>query len=129
MAKQPELKGHLLFVADLSAGLRELQERSATSAEVRGRFARWRERAAELEGFLRKRADASAISAINTGDISDIPPELLKELSIAHVDPLEAQVIAVLQACGGRADLDQILIGLYRKFETVQKRRRLAVRQ
>jgi hypothetical protein len=56
-------------------------------------------------------------------DLSDLPPELLSELSIAQVDVLERQVLTVLQELGGAADLDRILIALYRRFQVVQKRR------
>jgi hypothetical protein len=56
-------------------------------------------------------------------DLSDLPPELLAELSTTQVDVLERQVLTVIEACGGSADLDQILIGLYRRFQVVQKRR------
>jgi len=121
MSGRPELRQHLLFIADLSAGLQEIQERSALSAEARGRCARWRERATELEAFLKNRPGVAM--PVDAGDLADLPPELLSELSGSHADPLEAQIMAVLQDCGGRADLDQLLIGLYRKFETVQKRR------
>lgn len=62
-------------------------------------------------------------AAIDVGDLSDLPAELLNELSISQIDVLERQIVAILQACGGTADLDQILIGLYRKFQIVQKRR------
>ncbi len=60
---------------------------------------------------------------IDTGDLSGLPDELLKELSVAQADVLERQIVEVFQALGGSADLDQILIGLYRKFQVVQKRR------
>ena len=56
------------------------------------------------------------------GDIADLPPELLKELNIPS-DKLETQIIAVLGLCRAPADLDQILIGLYRRFGVIQKRR------
>src|ERR1043166_718333 len=143
MSGRPELRQHLLFIADLSAGLQEIQERSALSAEARGRCARWRERATELEAFLKNRPGVAM--PVDAGDLADLPPELLSELSGSHADargtvpappperlrewsgshadPLEAQIMAVLRDGGGPADLDQLLIGLYRKFETVQKRR------
>ena len=54
-------------------------------------------------------------------DIADLPQELLDELNIPS-DRLESEVIAVLGA-GAPADLDQILIGLYRRFGVIQKRR------
>jgi hypothetical protein len=60
---------------------------------------------------------------LDTQDLSDLPPELLKELSGREIDVLEDQIVSVLSACGGSADLDQILIGLYRKYQVVQKRR------
>lgn len=56
-------------------------------------------------------------------DLSDLPPELLSELSTAQIDVLERQIVTVLQTLDGTADLDQILIGLYRKFQIAQKRR------
>ncbi len=61
--------------------------------------------------------------AINTDDLSGLPDELLKELSVSQADALDHQITEVFQALGGSADLDQILIGLYRKFQVVQKRR------
>ena len=65
----------------------------------------------------------TARETLDTADLSGLPPELLAELSAAQVDVLERQIVSVLQTLGGSADLDQILIGLYRKFEVVQKRR------
>jgi hypothetical protein len=60
---------------------------------------------------------------IDVTNLSDLPAELLSELSATQLDVLERQMLAVLEALGGSGDLDQILIGLYRKFGVVQKRR------
>jgi hypothetical protein len=57
------------------------------------------------------------------GDLSDIPPELRAELSGIEIDDLEGQLIQVIQSYGGTADLNQILVGLFRKFKVVQTRR------
>lgn len=57
------------------------------------------------------------------GNIHDLPKELLDELSVAKTDELEDQIVAVINAYGGEASLDQILVGLFRKFQVVQKRR------
>jgi hypothetical protein len=62
---------------------------------------------------------------IDTTDLSGLPDELLKELNVSQADVLEGQILDVFQALGGSADLDQVLIGLYRKFQVVQKRRYL----
>ena len=57
------------------------------------------------------------------GNVFDLPPELLEELSIVKSDELEDQLVTVINAYGGTASLDQILVGLYRKFGIAQKRR------
>lgn len=57
------------------------------------------------------------------GDLSDLPPELLSEINAVRSDSLEDQLVTVINSYGGTADLDQILVGLYRKFDVVQTRR------
>ena len=57
------------------------------------------------------------------GNIHDLPKELLEELSVSKTDELEDQLVTVINAYGGEASLDQILVGLYRKFKVMQKRR------
>lgn len=57
------------------------------------------------------------------GNVFDLPSELLEELSIAKADEIEDQLVTVINAYGGEASLDQILVGLYRKFKVSQKRR------
>lgn len=57
------------------------------------------------------------------GNILDLPQELRDELSVAKTDDLEDQIVTVINAYGGEASLDQVLVGLFRKFEVVQKRK------
>ncbi|WP_170573739.1 hypothetical protein [Ruegeria atlantica] len=57
------------------------------------------------------------------GNIHDLPQELLDELTVSKADELEDQIVTVINAYGGEASLDQILVGLFRKFKVVQKRR------
>lgn len=57
------------------------------------------------------------------GNIHDLPEELLAELSVTKTDELDNQLVTVINAYGGEASLDQILVGLYRKFKVSQKRR------
>lgn len=59
----------------------------------------------------------------NLGDLSDLPAELVEELSLTKVDELEHQIVTVINACEGTANIDQILVGLFRKFSITQKRR------
>ena len=60
---------------------------------------------------------------LGADDISDLPDEVLNELRMPQADMLGRQVLAVMQALGGSADLDRILIALFRKFQVVVKRR------
>lgn len=63
------------------------------------------------------------IPVANGDDLSDLPPELLKELSITKTDELETQIVTIVNASSSVADIDTILINLYRRFEVVQTRR------
>ena len=111
-------KDHLTFIAELAASLREAQTRPGVSAEERGRYQRWLAHTDSLQSLLGNgsREDDLASQA-------DLPPALLKELNPRKADQLERQIIAVLAARSGSADLDQILIGLYRGFGVIGKRR------
>ena len=60
---------------------------------------------------------------IDINDLSGLPDELRRELSVSQVDILERQILDVFRTLGGSADLDHVLIGLYRKFHIVEKRR------
>lgn len=57
------------------------------------------------------------------GNIHDLPQDLLNELSVAKNDELENQIVTVINSYDGEASLDQILVGLFRKFKVAQKRR------
>jgi hypothetical protein len=118
-ARQPD---HLGFLAELATTLRDARERPGISAEERGRYERWLVHASALGALLdvngetRGEPNPPAVQP-------DLPPALLKELRHRLPDQLEGQIVAVLAACNGSADLDQVLIGLYRGFGRVEKRR------
>jgi hypothetical protein len=115
-------KDHLAFIAELAASLREAQTRPGLSAEERGRYQRWLTHADSLQSLL----GVGRIGGSGENDATayaDLPPALLKELTPRKKDQLETQIIAVLATCNGSADLDQILVGLYRGFEVIGERR------
>lgn len=93
--------------------------RAASNADSGGKGG-WRH-AASLERHIL--GEKSSRSASGAKDMTDLPLELLRELSVGHADPLDAQIVEVLSGYGGSANLDQILIGLFRKFQVIQKRR------
>jgi hypothetical protein len=113
---------HLAFLAELAATLRDAQQRPGVSAEERGRCERWLTHTTALGALLgiqNQAADGTNLTPAQT----DLPPALLKELRHRQPDQLERQIVAVLAAYNGSADLDQILVGLYRGFALVEKRR------
>jgi|GEM_PF-1369222 len=57
------------------------------------------------------------------GDLSDLPPSLRKELAGLRTDELEDQIFTIVKASPKGADLDTILIELWRRFNVEQTRR------
>jgi len=104
-------------------------EKSAAAQEARGNteaFASFKEMASELGRAAEHMTHLEALTSAlppDLGNIHDLPHELLDELSVAKTDEIEDQIVTVINAYGNEASLDQILVGLYRKFGVVQKRR------
>jgi hypothetical protein len=122
MARQ--VRAHpIALITEMAADFRESEDDPALSPKERGKLARWRKHATALEAYVRQQADGGTTPALDVSDTSGLPPELLKELSNVEADELETQIFAVIGALGGSADLDQLLIGLFRKYGTVHKRR------
>jgi hypothetical protein len=94
---------------ELEAGIRE-QLAASDRPEEQARYTRW----LSLIGSFR--------APMNLTDVSDLLPELIRELNLP-TDKLESQIMALLRFVGEPVDLDQILIGLYRRFGVIQKRR------
>src|ERR1700744_465922 len=115
MAGRLAQKNPSLLLSELAEDLKRSESEPGISATDRMRFTRWHEHAAALEAFIGQKSTEKS----ETLDTSDLPPELLKELSAGHADKLEEQIVEVMRALGGNADLDQLLIGLYRKSKTV----------
>jgi hypothetical protein len=60
------------------------------------------------------------------GDLSDLPAELRAELQVAKIGELEQQIIAVLMGLDGVANVDEILVGLWRSEGKLLKRQYVA---
>jgi len=91
-----------------------------------GNIARWtgvaeglEAAAAELE---RLRVWSKPVPA-SYGDLSDLPAELLAQLSGAKTDPLEEQIHAIVKAAGDEIELDMVLIELFRRHGEIHQRR------
>ncbi|MAS87325.1 MAG: hypothetical protein CMH30_05030 [Micavibrio sp.] len=54
------------------------------------------------------------------GDIDDLPEELKKHLQISKTDELEEKILSVLnELYSGMANLDEVIVGLYRKYNEI----------
>lgn len=59
------------------------------------------------------------------GDMSDLPENLIKQLNVAKLDDLESKVVAVLRdKFEGVANVDELMVGLYREFKHLVDDRR-----
>ncbi len=115
--KSPEADGDVFeCLASLEADMYAHLDRTDLTEEERARCLGW---LARLEPL---RALAAASRPASLAEIADLPPELLKELNVPS-DQLETQIVAVLQGASAPVDLDQILVGLFRRFAVIQKRR------
>lgn len=61
-------------------------------------------------------------------EVEGLPPELVEELSISGGDRTDFTVLRVVEATGGIASLDRILIGIYRETGEITKRSTLTSR-
>ena len=75
-----------------------------------------------IDETLRLRAWATPVPT-SYGDVSDLPPELLAQLSGVKTDELEDQIYVTVKAAGDQIDLDHLLIELYRRFGDIHQRR------
>ena len=103
--------------------LRDVAEKNAQRPEVAQRVS---DHAAALDSVAARLMALEALTSAlppELGNIHDLPQELRDELSVAKTDELEDQIVTVINAYGGEASLDQVLVGLFRKFQVVQKRR------
>jgi hypothetical protein len=62
---------------------------------------------------------------LRLGDLSDLPPSLRAELNISEADQSEQQIIEVIKGFDGVAAVDEILVGLWRRYKVETKRRQL----
>jgi hypothetical protein len=57
------------------------------------------------------------------GDLSDLPPEVLAELSVTKLDELEQQFRDIVAAGDSEVGLDAVIIELYRRHKIIHPRR------
>lgn len=109
-------------VKGIASTLRDIASR-AKSADVRAHWLGNADVLEEAAAELIKLKGLTTSLPPDIGNIHDLPQEVLDELSITTSDETEDQLVTVINSYGGTATLDQILVGLYRKFTAAYKRR------
>lgn len=93
-------------------------EKPALSATQASRASALDALVAEVEtSRVRLRSVSNAL-----GDLSDLPPEVLAQLSVSKLDELEQQLRDIV-ASGDEVGLDAAIVELYRRHKVVQPRR------
>jgi len=60
--------------------------------------------------------------SLSPQDIEDLPEDLIKELSISDADKAEFVILNMIEEAGGIMSLDQIIVGLYKLTNEINKR-------
>lgn len=60
------------------------------------------------------------------GSLSDLPKELREQLQTSSMDELGEQILEVMKSFEGIASIDEVLVGIYRKYGVIEKRPNLA---
>lgn len=60
------------------------------------------------------------------GDITDLPNDLRKQIIASNLDELEEKIVGTMRIrYDGVANIDEIIVGLYRDYKYITKERRL----
>ncbi|MGH6650211.1 MAG: hypothetical protein ACREB7_03675 [Sphingopyxis sp.] len=114
---------------DSVKGYARLMEKWKSEAEAKGEDKTAAGFGIRLEGFRAVIDELEHLRRITKpipasyGDLSDLPAELIKELTGIKVDDLEQQIFTIIKSGGDEVDLDAVLIELFRRFQVVQSRK------
>lgn len=57
------------------------------------------------------------------GDLFDLPTDIIRQLQITKINAIDRQILTVIdELYNGMANIDEIMVGLYRKFQRIEKR-------
>jgi len=56
------------------------------------------------------------------GDVKNLPDELKNQLQICNLNDEEERILEVFQSLEGYASIDEVMVGLYRKFNIIANR-------
>lgn len=104
--------------------------RSAKHKETAADFRDLRDFILVLEKKLEKSEKTAKrpLLALSPEDIEGLPQEQISELRVTSADKSEFSIIAMLETSGGIMSLDQIIVGLFRETDKIQKRSLITAR-
>lgn len=83
--------------------------------------------ALEADAARPDRTSAPSKVGARIGNLEDLPPEIRDQLKTANTDELENQILEVMKEdFEETASVDEILVGLYRRFERIEDREQLS---
>lgn len=59
------------------------------------------------------------------GDIDDLPIEVKNQLQIFNLKKIETQIIEIIKSYEKYANIDEVMVGLYRKYKIIIDRKDL----
>jgi hypothetical protein len=78
-----------------------------------------------LDGLIQEKARKPQRLSLSWDELSDLPDELVAELSISDADRAEFNILSVIEDAGGIAALDRILVGYFRHTGEVVRRQQM----
>lgn len=116
-------------LTELLLYLRRQENRARSASAGRSQTGQGRERVTFLASNSASSQPLKLMAQHNArDDLSDLPPELLKELSEEATRKMTHPLIEIIDGRGGTAALDEILIDLYRKYKKLGRRASVAQR-
>ncbi|HET6906556.1 MAG TPA: hypothetical protein VFH52_06385 [Rhodanobacteraceae bacterium] len=70
----------------------------------------------------------SDLFAIDPFDLDGLPEDLVSELTISRADQEDAQIIQLFRIAQRPLNINEVMVGLYRKFDVRQKRTAVSAR-
>lgn len=92
-----------------------------------GDIVSWFEQFQSTQNIPQDNSDQDLFS-LNPLDMQDLPEDLSDELSVSQSDTEDAQILELLDIAGRSLDLNELLIGSFRKYNVKHKRNLLTAR-
>ena len=116
---------HVRIVKNIASNLRKYIEANPNAPDIPRRHGEVEAIEAITDYVIEHQARQRPVDP-DLGDLSDIPAELLSELTLAAPSQLEQRIIAIIKNSDDeKANINTILVELFRRHSVKQKRRNM----